>query len=251
MYTQKSKIIICKFYIHGKCKFGSDCNYLHIQSKELSKLFEQLVEAQKTNESLKTELKEKNQVIKELELERNNNYQSKKDTVHTLNDRLFSSLFVQNENSKDETKTIDNQKRVKNGEESTKSNDNQIESIMKRIENIEQSIEAKNKYYKQIETNNTNKIKQIETNNDNKFKEIDTIINIIKKKTIDEIDAIGQNNSKLDQNNSKIDEIFEYMTKKETEITPINNQLMHQPYLQEIMNQFIQRYKDQQQINVR
>ena len=111
---------------------------------------------------------------------------------------------------------------------------------MKRIESIEQAIVAKNKYEKQ-----TNKIKQIETHNANKFKEIDTKINLMIKTTEDTIDKFNNNldqRSKDDeQRGNKLDKILEYMTKKEAVITPINNQLMHQPYLQEIMNQFIQR----------
>ena len=62
---------------------------------------------------------------------------------------------------------------------------------MKRIESIEQAIVAKNKYEKQIETNNTNKIKQIETHNAIKFKEIDTKINSMFKTTEDTIDKFN------------------------------------------------------------
>ena len=72
------------------------------------------------------ELKEKNQDIKELKLERNNSL-PKKDTVHELDNRLFSSLFVQNRNSKDETKKIDNQTQIINGEPTTNSSDNHTE----------------------------------------------------------------------------------------------------------------------------
>jgi hypothetical protein len=39
MYTQKAKIIIFKFFINGKRKFGSNCSYFHIQRNELSKIF--------------------------------------------------------------------------------------------------------------------------------------------------------------------------------------------------------------------
>ena len=92
MYTQK-EIIICKFFIHGKCKFGRKCSYLHIKRNDLSKFFEQLNQLQTMNESLKKELSKRNQEIRELKSEKSKNKQTIIDEVHTSDNRLYSSFI--------------------------------------------------------------------------------------------------------------------------------------------------------------
>ena len=54
-YTQKNKIIICKYHLKDKCKFGSKCNFLHIQKHEIEHTLEEVIKLRSENTSLKSE----------------------------------------------------------------------------------------------------------------------------------------------------------------------------------------------------
>ena len=54
-YTQKNKIIICKYYLKDKCKFGIKCNFLHIKKHEIEHSLEEIIKLRSENTSLKSE----------------------------------------------------------------------------------------------------------------------------------------------------------------------------------------------------
>ena len=54
-YTQKNKIIICKYDLKDKCKFGRKCNFLHIQKYEIEHTLEEVIKLRSENTSLKSE----------------------------------------------------------------------------------------------------------------------------------------------------------------------------------------------------
>ena len=84
MYTQKKEIIICKFNLIEKCKFGSKCKFLHIHKDEIEKALEQLSMLRKENMSLKTELNIKTQEVRKLKLGQTAKSEAQVDGVHAL-----------------------------------------------------------------------------------------------------------------------------------------------------------------------
>ena len=54
-YMYRKKILICKYHLKDKCKFGGKCNFLHIQMKEIEKNLREVIKLRSENLLLKTE----------------------------------------------------------------------------------------------------------------------------------------------------------------------------------------------------
>jgi len=96
---QNKKIIICKYFLKRKCKFGEDCRFEHIGTSKIAQIFEQLNYLIDENMSLKTEL---NKLRHEVQKSEKKTHSMKESGVHASKKRFFSSLFkteTANENS--------------------------------------------------------------------------------------------------------------------------------------------------------
>jgi len=89
MYKEKN-IIICKFYLKNKCKFGEKCKFRHLSVKELSNIAYKFEDLKQEILSLKADLKEKTRKLSNLEKKccdvTNNN-------LHILAKPLYNSFF--------------------------------------------------------------------------------------------------------------------------------------------------------------
>jgi hypothetical protein len=60
MYMHKNKnIIICKFNLKIKCKFGEKCKFRHLNIDELNDILNKFEDLKQENESLKKNLTER------------------------------------------------------------------------------------------------------------------------------------------------------------------------------------------------
>ena len=91
MYMDKNKkiIIICKFNLKNKCKFGEKCKFRHLNLSELSDILNKFESLKNENESLKLDLKEKYQKISNLEKK----YGDVTNLEKTSQKPLYNSLF--------------------------------------------------------------------------------------------------------------------------------------------------------------
>jgi len=98
----RKKIVICKYHLKDKCKFGSKCNFVHIQMKEIEQNLEEIIKLKSENASLKTEFFKMVQENRKLKLNESTNASTKAYRVHALQKGqeknyeekvTFSSLF--------------------------------------------------------------------------------------------------------------------------------------------------------------
>ena len=89
MHKNKKIIIICKFNLKNKCKFGEKCRFRHLNVSELNDILNKFESLKNENESLKLDLKEKYQKISNLE----KNYGDVINLEKTSQKPLYNSLF--------------------------------------------------------------------------------------------------------------------------------------------------------------
>ena len=96
-YTQQNEIIICKYYLKDKCKFGSKCNFLHIQKHEIEHTLEEVIKLRSENTSLKSEFYKMVQEKRKLNHHETRNVDSEVYGVYALQKAekksSYSSLF--------------------------------------------------------------------------------------------------------------------------------------------------------------
>ncbi len=78
------KIIICKYHLKNKCKFGSKCNFVHIQKKEIEHNLEEVIKLRSENASLKTEFYKLVQENRKSKFNESTNASVKAYRVHAL-----------------------------------------------------------------------------------------------------------------------------------------------------------------------
>jgi len=83
-YMYRKKILICKYHLKDKCKFGGKCNFLHIQMKEIEQNLEEVSKLRSENLSLKTEFYKIVQENRKLKLNESTNASNKAHRVHAL-----------------------------------------------------------------------------------------------------------------------------------------------------------------------
>ena len=76
-YMYRKKIVICKYHLKDKCKFGSKCNFVHIQMKEIEQNLEEVIKLRSENASLKTEFYKMVQENRKLKLNESTNVSTK------------------------------------------------------------------------------------------------------------------------------------------------------------------------------
>jgi len=84
------KIIIFKFNLKNKCKYGDKCKFRHINVHEVNEILSELEDLRRENKSLKSNLKEKCLEINNLNIM---HYDVTDSTVHALKKPLISSLL--------------------------------------------------------------------------------------------------------------------------------------------------------------
>ena len=119
---KNKKIIICKFNLKNKCHFGEKCKFRHISINEVNDILKKLEDLKIENESLKLELKEKSQEIRNLE---NKNCDVTNDNVYALEKPLYSSLFKNNKRVNLNNRSI----KKKENKELDKSEDSGIDEV--------------------------------------------------------------------------------------------------------------------------
>ena len=110
MYTYKKKIIICKFNLKNKCKFGDKCKFLHLNVNELNNIICELEVLKLENQSLRSNLKVKCQEIENL----NKKYcDVTNDSVHALLKPAYNAFFKINDQKELNKNDLCNQKNSK------------------------------------------------------------------------------------------------------------------------------------------
>jgi hypothetical protein len=92
MYTSK-KIIICKFNLKNKCKFGEKCKFQHIGIKELNDILAKFEDLKQENVLLKLNLKKKSIKLSSLE---NMHCDVTNESTYALVKPLYNSFFSKN-----------------------------------------------------------------------------------------------------------------------------------------------------------
>jgi hypothetical protein len=83
-FMYRKKILICKYHLKDKCKFGGKCNFLHIQMKEIEQNLEEVSKLRSENLLLKTEFYKIVQENRKLKLNESTNASNKAYRVHAL-----------------------------------------------------------------------------------------------------------------------------------------------------------------------
>ena len=90
---------ICKYNLNGKCKFGSNCSYLHIQRTQMDRALGELYKLRAENKCLKSDLMQKvDLIIKLKSLQTKDEFHE----VHALQKEHYSSFFKNDPPSKKE-----------------------------------------------------------------------------------------------------------------------------------------------------
>jgi hypothetical protein len=141
MYMHKNKkIIICKFNLKNKCKFGEECKFKHLNLNEMNKILIEFEDLKQKYESLKRNLKEKCQNLSNLEKK---DCDVTNESPHTLSKPLYNSFFKENM-ATDDLRNKSKSKLVKNGSTTPKKRSKHIGFYSMKIANLKYLISMQN-----------------------------------------------------------------------------------------------------------